>query len=272
MALSKHGAIGNVGTSFSPAELVGRGVVNFADLLRAASTADHPYVQAAINSYLAVFLAGGKRARGGLTVCGYEMHGGSNRDMISDVAGAIEGIHAYILVLDDIADNAMTRRGVPAAHVAMQTFLEQQDAEGNRARIATDMATSAALFAQHRAQEMFMDLDVPEPNKAQACQALNRHLARTHAGQILDIASTTGLPMSTDNLITVARSKTAYYSFLMPLEIGALLAGTSPRLVRYLDEYSMHAGLAFQLQDDAMLFEEEAAIGKSPENDITEGK
>jgi geranylgeranyl pyrophosphate synthase len=201
------------------------------------------------------------------------MHGGDNRTMISRVAGAIEGAHAYLLVVDDIADHALTRRGKPTAHITLRDFLSQQSAHGNIAQTAANMAISAALAAEHKVQGVFNRLDVSTERKIHALTALNDHLAHTNRAQVLDIASTTGAPMSLKDITLVARSKTAYYSFQMPLEIGALLAGASDQSLQRLSDYSLHAGLAFQLQDDIMgTFGNEQDMGKSAKSDLVEGK
>lgn len=257
----------------TPFEMTEWGVAQFADELRTDVKDDHPHVQAAIDSYVSVLEAGGKRTRGMLTMCGYEMHGGDNQTMISEAAGAIEGAHAYLLVVDDVADHALTRRGKPTAHVALQEFLREQGAVGNITQTAADMAISAALTAQHKMQSVFTRLDVPAERKINALTALNDHLACTSRGQVLDMASTTGAPMDLEDITAVARSKTAYYSFQMPLETGALLAGAPDHSLRRLADYSLHAGLAFQLHDDIMgIFGDEEKMGKSAKSDFTEGK
>lgn len=258
---------------WSSLEMVERGVEQFADGLRQDTKDDHPYTQAAISSYLSVLEAGGKRTRGMLTVLGYEMHGGENRAMISEAAGAIEACHAYLLVVDDVADNSPTRRGKPTAHVALQEFLEARQSQGNVPQIAADMAISAAFAATHKAETLFAELDAPDANKLRVIRLVNKHLARTCLGQVLDMASPSGAPMSQKDIIGVATSKTAFYSFDMPLNTGAILAGAPESSQEQLSRYSLHTGLAFQMQDDIMgVFGDEKKTGKPAKSDIIEGK
>jgi geranylgeranyl diphosphate synthase, type I len=259
--------------SLPPLKLVEEGVSDFATRLRTDMINSHPYVQQTIESYLSVLEAGGKRIRGTLAICGYEMHGGKDKKIATLTAGAIEGLHAYLLVIDDIADKALTRRGKPAAHVAMESFLRKKNASGNIKRTAIDMVISGALTAQHKAQVVLANLDAPAKRKLHAVTIINEHLERTGLGQILDMASTTGMPMDIRSITSVALSKTAYYSFQMPLETGAILAGATEPSLRHLKAYSQHAGLAFQLQDDVMgVFGDERKMGKSAKSDIIEGK
>lgn len=254
-------------------ELVEHGVTQFADGLRDDILQEHPYTQAAVGSYLSVLEAGGKRTRGVLTLCGYEMHGGEDAIMITEAAGTIEGLHAYLLVVDDVADHSDTRRGKPTAHILLEKFLQEGAARGNVKKTAEDMAISGALVGQHKAQEVFAGLDAPAERKLSVVTAVNKHLLRTGLGQVLDMASTTGARMDTRDIISVATSKTAYYSFQMPLEAGAILAGASDRSIGLLAKYSEHTGLAFQMQDDVMgVFGDEAKMGKSAKSDLIEGK
>lgn len=251
-------------------ELAEQGVQQFADSLHADMGAVHPYVAAAIDSYLAVLRSGGKRVRGQLAVCGYRLFGGREDSVIAQAAGAIEAIHAYLLVIDDVADHARLRRGQPAAHVRMADFLRSH---GAAPAAAADMAISGALTGQHKAQAVLANLPVKHEYLQCAIKTFNTHLVHTSHGQVLDMASTTGLTLSEEEILDIARSKTAFYSFLMPLEVGALLAGARTDDMAPLAAYAQHAGLAFQLQDDIMgVFGDEAAMGKSAQSDIREGK
>lgn len=253
--------------------LVEAGIATFSERLRADIADSHPYVREATESYLSILEAGGKRIRGALTICAYEMHGGTDTTTASLAAGVIEGLHAYLLVLDDIEDKAPTRRGRPTAHVAMETFLRAHNATGDVHQSAADMVTSGALTGQHKAQVILTELDIPAERRLQAIASINQHLDRTGLGQILDMASTTGIPMTIKDIMSVALSKTAFYSFLMPLETGAILAGASEESLHLLRAYSLHAGVAFQLQDDIMgVFGDEQKMGKSVKSDIIEGK
>ena len=254
-------------------QLVEAGVAQFASILRTDVSNEHPYVQKAVECYLSVLEGGGKRIRGALTICGYEMHGGTDFDLISLITGVIEALHAYMLVIDDVADHAPTRRGQPTAHMQMEAFLAEKHAAGNYKQTATDMAISGALTGQHKAQVIFAKLPIEPERKQRAVEIINNRLIRTGLGQILDMASTTGIPMDTDIIKSIALSKTAYYSFQMPLETGSVLAGAPDASIKLLKKYALHAGFAFQLQDDIMgVFGDEKKMGKSAKSDIIEGK
>jgi geranylgeranyl pyrophosphate synthase len=254
-------------------QAVERGITQFTDVLRREIRSEHPYVQAGVDAYLSVLMAGGKRVRGVLTLYGYELYGGTDTKMISFVAGIIEAIHAYLLVVDDVADHAYLRRGKPAAHIVIQRFLKARGGTESTPQVAEDVAISGALYAQHKAQELLTGLDIDPAVCLQVIRTINDHLAMTGRGQMLDISTGAGLPLTEEDITNIARAKTAYYSFYMPLEVGALLAGSTEDSRRQLVAYAQHAGLAYQLHDDIIgLFGDEATIGKSVKSDIVEGK
>lgn len=254
-------------------KLVESGVAQFASILRADIADEHPYVNQAVECYLSILEAGGKRIRGLLTACGYQMHGGDDKELISLVTGVIESLHAYMLVIDDIADRAQTRRGTPTAHIQMEQFLLLNHAAGDIKQTASDMVISGALTGQHKAQVLFAGLPIQPERKQRMIEIINERLIKTGLGQILDMASTTGIPMDIEIIKSIALSKTAYYSFQMPLETGAVLAGAPESSIQLLKRYALHAGFAFQLQDDIMgVFGDEKKMGKSAKSDIMEGK
>lgn len=253
--------------------LVEQGVDWFAGQVTDEVTGDHRYVQEAARGYLAILQAGGKRLRGQLAVLGYRLHGGTNNELIAQVAGAIEGLHAHLLVIDDVADHAVARRGVRTAHLQLQDFLRQQGASQETALLANDMAISFSIVVQQRAQITFGGLDATPSRRLRVLRVLNEHLARTGRGQVLDMASSTGMALSKADIAGMAQRKTAYYSFQMPLEIGGILAGAPRSSLWLLAEFSKHAGMAFQQADDLMgIFGDEAKMGKSVKTDIVEGK
>lgn len=253
--------------------LVEQGVLWLAEQITAEAADDHPYVQEAARGYLAILQAGGKRLRGQLAVIGYRLHGGTDDELIARVAGTIEGLHAHLLVIDDVADHATTRRGVRTAHLQLQDFLREKDATQEAALLANDMVISFSLVVQQRAQIIFGELATTPARRLRVLRVLNQHLARTGRGQVLDMASGTGVALSRDDIEGIARRKTAYYSFQMPLEIGAILAGAPRSSLWLLTDFSKHAGMAFQQADDLMgIFGDETKMGKSVKSDIVEGK
>ncbi len=74
-------------------------------------------------------------------------------------------------------------------------------------------------------------------------------------------------------IIQEAKLKTADYSIVMPLQFGAILAGTEPERLDAMEKYGNSVGIAFQLTDDVLgMFGEKKTTGKPDISDLREGK
>lgn len=253
--------------------LVQQGVTWFADELRDRLSGEPPITEMVLGAYTSILERGGKRVRGVLEVVGHDMYGGDNLQVASRAAGIVEGIQANLLVLDDVSDRSDTRRGGPTAHVMIERGLRELGASGELGVMAMDMAVNTSVGIHSEIQILLGELDVPPERALAAIKLVNDRLIRTGVGQIMDVFSTTGVPMSEEEILKIAKYKTAYYSFELPLKLGAILAGGDDEEFPRIRQYSEAAGLAFQLQDDVMgVFGDEATMGKSPMSDIMEGK
>lgn len=254
---------------------VNKSLDSFTSSLARETANEERYTRAAVQSYLSLLSRGGKRLRGILTLVGYELYGGDNTKAIAQAAAAIEACHAYLLVMDDVADNSDRRRNGPAAHIDMSAFIAQHNAPASQDadKKGIDMAQTAALYAQHMAQSMFLRLELPDERKIRAAAILNLGLARTGIGQLRDISPLGYIDLTHTAILQIAIYKTAYYSFLLPLQVGAVLAGAPEAELIAFESYSLNAGLAFQLHDDIIgTFGDEKITGKPRMSDIIEGK
>lgn len=231
------------------------------------------HVSAAIAGALELLGRGGKRLRGVLTLIGYSLYSKEDSLSIVDVGAAIEAFHTYILIFDDIADTSLMRRGGPTVHRSMQAYLKERRIGKDYDKLGTEMAEMAALYLQHKAQERIANLSADATHTLRALCALNQGLARTGIGQLFDFVSSALPSISKKEILKIATYKTAYYSVLLPLQVGAAFAGATDQQLTLFKDYAVHTGLAFQLRDDVIgLFGDEATIGKSPMSDIEEGK
>src|SRR5690606_17468007 len=108
---------------------------SYAEYLRLAVDRQYgSYVaEAETEVFLDILARGGKRIRGGLVMVGYEMCGGANRKMIVQAARAIEMLHAYMLMIDDIQDRSALRRGKPSAHKMIESYVKTRGLKGDAA-------------------------------------------------------------------------------------------------------------------------------------------
>lgn len=224
-------------------------------------------------AYISILARGGKRLRGALTMHAYYMAGGKDQQLAVRAARAIEMIHAYLLVVDDIADRSETRRGGLAAHKLLKGYHQKQKLYGSDEYFGSSQAMHAALFGAHKAMEEIALLPMKNEQKVEMFKHLNNTLETTIAGQISDIYNEAVREVSEEDVRQVLTWKTAYYSFVNPLQFGILLAGKDMKDFAWLKNYALHIGLAFQITDDILgIFADEAESGKSTLDDLREGK
>jgi geranylgeranyl pyrophosphate synthase len=231
------------------------------------------YSKEIIESFVAILARGGKRLRGALMMASYEMLGGTNRQMILEAARAIEMIHAYVLMIDDVADHSSQRRGGASAHVIMSDYHEQKGLKNEKHHFGESMATQAALIGGYLAEQIIDELNVPDDIKLAVLKNLHKNLIHTGHGQIRDILNEVLPEVSEADALWAATYKTAYYTVINPLETGAILAGASEKDLKVLREFGKHAGIGFQIADDILgMFGEDGTTGKSSLDDLKEGK
>ncbi|HTE57462.1 MAG TPA: polyprenyl synthetase family protein [Verrucomicrobiae bacterium] len=228
----------------------------------------------ATDAYLSLLGRGGKRIRGALTMVGYEMSGGRDQKMIVQAARAIEMMHAYILIIDDIQDRSLTRRGGPTAHMQLADYHRKHQLADDPDHFGISLALNSALLAGHMANTILANLPGATENaRLKAVSIMNDTMATTAHGQTNDIMNEVVDTVDLQQVDDVLKWKTAHYTFLNPLYIGMVLAGAGDDATDAITDYAMSAGRAFQITDDILgVFGTEFDSGKSPLDDIREGK
>lgn len=240
--------------------------MSFPDLLKA----DAALVQARLDAALAghdpvpvveamrYALRGGKRLRAFLVLESARLHGIAPEGAVG-AAAAVEALHAYSLIHDDLPcmDDDDLRRGQPTVHVKWDE--------------ATAVLAGDAL--QTLAFELLCD---PALGPAERRLALVRGLARASGaegmvlGQALDIAAETApAPLTLFEITRLQAGKTGAL-ICFSAEAGAMLAGADPAPLR---AYAEALGLAFQIADDILDVEgNETTAGKRVGKDAGAGK
>lgn len=217
-----------------------------------------------LNNYLYEPLArftasGGKRVRPVLVLLGAEATGGTAEQALS-AAVAVELFQSAALIHDDIADESELRRSQPCVHRV----------EG------AGIAINIGDLALTRVFEVVLDdATLPADRKLHVLEELARMERHTLEGQALDLgwARDGQWDMTPEDYLYMVEGKTAWYSAASPLYLGALTAGANMDVARNLIEIGIHAGIAFQIQDDLLnLVGDADAQGKDFRSDITEGK
>lgn len=180
-------------------------------------------------------------------------------DMIDPVACALECLHSYSLVHDDLPamDNDDLRRGKPTCHIAFDEAT---------AILAGDGLQALAFEALGKA-------DLPAPTKVELVVrlALASGAQGMVLGQAIDLAAV-DQKLDLTQLETMHRYKTGAL-IRASVAMGALAAGASQQQLDALDRYSAAIGLAFQIQDDILdVTVDTATLGKQQGADIARNK
>lgn len=201
-------------------------------------------------------LRGGKHIRPFLCLQAAEAVGGNPEDALP-FALAVELVHNFTLVHDDIEDKAKTRRGKECLHI------EHGDAKAINA--------GDGLFAI--AFEVLHSAELPPETICEAGELLASTTTRMCEGQALDISwqESKHVPSEREYLEMVY-GKTGVL-LAASLELGALAGGATPEQREILEEFGSSLGIAFQIQDDVLdLVGDESLVGKTLGNDIIDGK
>jgi isopentenyl-diphosphate delta-isomerase type 1 len=219
--------------------------------------------------------AGGKRLRPAFVLGGHLAAGGDPDDMAAvDAAAAVELLHTFALMHDDVMDRSHVRRGRPTAHRSLRSH------HGGPAADADWFGISAAVLAGDLAfvwaDAMLDRLDnqaVAEDRRRRTRELFTLLRTEVIAGQLLDLQIGCSAFADEHDAMRIALLKSARYTVTRPLQIGAALAGASPDLERELGAYGDAVGVAFQLRDDVLgMFGNPLATGKPTCDDLREGK
>ena len=198
-------------------------------------------------------LGGGKRLRPVMMKATYELFGG-NDDVIKPFMAAMEMIHTYSLVHDDLPamDNDDLRRGRATTHIKYNEGL---------AILAGDGLLNYAFETAIKA----FDYDVNPKLVAKALKVLatKAGIYGMIGGQTVDVEAEAGNQiMNEDTLMFIHKNKTAAL-IESSMMIGAILAGASDEDVLAVEKIAYNIGIAFQIQDDILdVIGSEEVLGK----------
>jgi geranylgeranyl pyrophosphate synthase len=207
---------------------------------------------------------GGKRLRPALCFAAANAIDGSNgnsTDNIAKVAAAVEAIHAYSLIHDDLPamDDDDLRRGKPTCHIQF----------GEATAILAGDALQSLAF-----QQLTELSDLPAETQLELVSMLSRYAgcAGMVTGQAIDLAAT-GQALQLEQLKTMHGYKTGALIEASVL-MGAVATGSaSQQQLDALRQFASAIGLAFQIQDDILDVESSTEqLGKQQGSDVANDK
>lgn len=207
-------------------------------------------------------LAGGKRVRPLLMLETYQMFGGKEENLIEPFMAALEMIHTYSLVHDDLPamDNDEYRRGRKTTHVVY----------------GEDMGILAGDALLNFAFETALKAKVSEEQLVAFVEALKVLASKPGihgmiGGQVIDVKAV-NQPLTKDKLEVIHQLKTSAL-IECAMMIGAILAGASKEAVAQMETAANRIGLAFQIQDDVLdVISTSEVLGKPVHSDEKNNK
>lgn len=203
-----------------------------------------------------LIIHGGKRLRPYMVIQSTQLLGGKKIDAIR-AACAIEMVHNFTLVHDDIMDNDETRHGVPTTH--------------NKFGMPVAILAGDVLFS--KAYEIISNQSLQPKIISKLVSKLAKACVDVCEGQILDIsmAEQKKIP-SREEYIKMIEKKTSAL-FEVSCAMGAICANGSEQDIRNLSAFGRNLGVAFQITDDLIGVMGDPKITKKPVgNDLREGK
>ncbi|HYU34211.1 MAG TPA: polyprenyl synthetase family protein [Thermoanaerobaculia bacterium] len=212
---------------------------------------------------------GGKRLRPALVYYTYRACGGPSDEEVLPVALAIELLHTYLLIHDDIMDHAEVRRGHPSAHARFRQTHQSRGFHGD----PQDFGRSVAILLGDLAHTWAMELFSGAERSRELTRCFSALSEEVIGGQYLELLVAQRRSAREEELLRVLRLKSGNYTAERPIQLGALLA-RAPEAVRTpLSRYGTAIGEAFQLQDDLLgMFGDLGTVGKPVGEDLKEGK
>ena len=209
-------------------------------------------------------LNGGKRMRASLVLSSARLAAAQNTGQVGNalaVAGAVEMLHAYSLIHDDLPamDDAETRRGQPSAHIKFDEAT---------AILAGD-ALQTAAFEVLSSTTCHADAEIRCQLVAQLAKASG--LSGMAGGQMLDLQAETG-EFSLEQTSSMQALKTGALIRASAV-MGGICGGGDQQLQDNLARYATDLGLAFQIADDLLDYQASADdLGKPAGRDAETGK
>lgn len=198
---------------------------------------------------------GGKMFRPTITLLVFEALTGGHQKALP-AAAAIEMIHNFSLLHDDIEDNDVERRGRPTAWTIW-----------GQPRIINvgDFLYALAFQSLYR-------LEFPPEKIVQVGQILAETCLELTKGQEMDLRFESQPVVTTDMYLDMVDKKTGAL-IEAAITIGASLGSSDKTVIRHYRDFAHHIGIAFQIQDDILgIWGDQAQTGKSTATDLRRKK
>lgn len=230
-------------------------------------------IQPLLDELEAVISAGGKRLRPIFCYWGHRAAGGADGPPIIRAGAALEMLHTFAIVHDDVMDRSPMRRGRLSSFQVLAELARGIEHRGDPERFGVSAAVLAGDLALVLADRLLATTGFPADRMEAAGLLFDRMRVRAIAGQYLDLLAAHRGEADEATARRIGSLKAAGYTVADPLAIGATLAGANADVLEALEAYGRPLGEAFQVRDDVLgVFGDPERTGKDRDSDLREGK
>jgi len=231
-----------------------------------SSISENKIIVDGVKHSVTIILSGGKRVRPYMIYLAYLTSGARLDNRVFRSGIAIELLHSFALIHDDIIDHGLERHGLPTVHTYLSSVLAGHP-RGNKSQIGQSLALLVGDVIFNWSYEAILS----GANK-RAVDIYTRMIDEVVVGQMIDVTLALTYDVLGEDIAEKNELKTARYSFVNPMLIGQALAGRHDQTDFYTN-LGLLLGQAFQIQDDILdVIGESHKTGKHNFSDVSEGQ
>jgi geranylgeranyl diphosphate synthase type I len=214
-----------------------------------------PFILDLVNYPQKLVESGGKRIRPYVAYLMYDALGGKKTEKALELFVSLELFHNFALIHDDIMDKDSIRHGVQTVHEYVKDKLQKEKRSGDLNHIGKSQAILLGDILLCWAFSVFDEVKFDEDKLRSVKTFFNKMADDVFLGQVIDIDIYSRKDIPKELIDKKDELKTASYSFIRPLQIGASLVKIDKDTEEFCEDLGLNLGLAFQLQDDLLDFE-----------------
>ncbi len=201
-----------------------------------------------------IVMSAGKRIRPYIAFLMYKALGGKEIEKTLKFLVSLELFHSFCLVHDDIMDKADLRHGVQTVHKYIKDKLKKERKLNGLNHTGNSQAVLIGDLLFSWSQEIInLNTEFYLGTMQKVKKLFYEMMDEVSIGQMIDVDASTRKKVSKELIDEKTRLKTAGYSFIKPLQIGATLSGKDNiGIQKFCKEFGLRMGMAFQTQDDLL--------------------